>query len=73
MAYPLNHLLNKWDWSSLCEKASLEIKFQLVRAPILTYPDRIRTVTMIQQKHIGRRVRPENVESRERCVELLLI
>ena len=39
---PLNHLLKndtKWEWSLECDKAFLEIKRQLVSAPILTYPD----------------------------------
>ena len=42
LACPLNHLLKndtKWEWSSDCEKAFLEIKRQLVSAPILAYPD----------------------------------
>ena len=42
LACPLNHLLKndtKWEWSSECEKAFLEIKRQLVSAPILAYPD----------------------------------
>ena len=42
LACPLNHLLKndtKWEWSSDCEKAFLEIKQQLVSAPILAYPD----------------------------------
>lgn len=29
----------KWEWSSECEKAFLEIKRQLVSTPILAYPD----------------------------------
>ena len=42
LACPLNHLLKndtKWEWSLECDKAFLEIKRQLVSAPILTYPD----------------------------------
>ena len=42
LAYPLNHLLKndtKWEWSSECEEAFLEINSQLVRAPILANPD----------------------------------
>ena len=42
LACPLNHLLKndtKWEWSSECDKAFLEIKRQLVSAPILAYPD----------------------------------
>ena len=42
LACPLNHLLKndtKWEWSSGCDKAFLEIKRQLAIAPILAYPD----------------------------------
>ena len=38
LACPLNHMLKndtKWEWSSECEKSFLEIKSQLVSAPIL--------------------------------------
>ena len=42
LACPLNQLLKndtKWEWSSEFEKTFLEIRRQLVSAPILVYPD----------------------------------
>ena len=42
LVYPLNHLLKNdtdWEWSAECDKAFVEIKRQLVTAPMLAYPD----------------------------------
>ena len=49
LACPLNHLLKngtKWEWSSECVKAFLEIKRQFVNARILAYPDTIKELIL---------------------------